>query len=1145
MADYLQAWNEAGAVQTGGGVSSLLDEDKFSVVARYMEDRAGMTEADYSREEIRDSFVNAMRGFNAGNSVDVVQEMSYLYRGEGDELTQRRNTAAGAYDLWDSLDGAFTDSTIGEKADAVGDYARAIILDPVNIVSLGIGKLGAAAATKGSTQALKVLAQQAGKTAAQQATKRGLSAAAAKQEGRIVARRALETALMETPQGAAITRRGGIADVLTTGAADVASGIGVDAGMQKVDRMTGRSEEYDAGRGALSGVGGILGAGIAGAMVARRGSTGVVNTTNEFARSNETIEAATKRLLDEEGNIKAAALAAELDVKKAQEALSEFLTPFQEYVEQGRFLNESQDPASELYEQATTEAFLTFTRAALHEGGIPIDKLAATQGQRRSGWLVDVIEDPSFPDELYDDLQGALDSYLDRIPGGKQVKLGSWLRENALQASEAGKTLRAQRMAYDLVRAVKEEPAAKLTGDKAFFQAIADAPPTDEVKEGLVTKFQHTFIRMLVTNPATTALNVMGWGQASALQSASDMTRGVLYGGTAILNGLVGRRESYSKFAKKAGHMAALQRTKFRNLADPFGTRDEVLDYLTYRPQAQDAMFRYLSGGVESEDILKELNLLPGEKLSKNGLSKAFDGLQVAYGVSAQDMLTKTQEFAYALDKNIRLKYGKSWSEFMAQDDIATILMDPKKSNYTDYLEVEAGAVEAALGNVYARKYGPKPGDPKSMLKFVAGTIEDARNVPVLGALVPFGQFFNNTVAFMYDYTGANLMISPFIKGFKKFSQDDPMELLTKAAVGWSAIAWATSQEMQNLEDGLAWYESRGGDGKVVNRMYDYPLSFWKMAGRIGAHLERDGEIPEGLYEDFMQKFAGQDVFQNLGEAAAGVQGTIEALASGETGETREAVGNALGAAVSMYASGMTRFADPVNTALAFAEGENYIEPTRNIGSKNLNNSLRYTDRIFDSLIGLENIEGTEGYRVERHRATTDRDAGSAMERVYGVRSVTPGTNIERLFNDVGRPQWKTELRVGNPEAQNIVNEYIFPYLEIRAIELFEGDAWAGMSLKDKEKALEELLGYAKDDVRDMLRNQASGTPLKKAELIYQVTGLRSRGRAVYNETLADFGVDEDELGTLDEKQLEMLIWFIGENADMKKDRMDDILGES
>lgn len=1149
MADYLQAYKLAQVssqdVSTPEGarsigVSNLLDEDYFPVVSRYMEDRAGMTERDYSREEIRDAFVNSMRGFNAGNSIDVVQEMSYLYRGEGEELNQRRQLAGDAYTLWDSLGGAFAQgTTVGEKADAVKDYAAALVLDPVNVVSLGIGKLAAQGATRGSTQVLKVLAQQAGKTASQQAVKRGATQAVARQEGRIAAQRALQQSMLSA-EGKAIGKRGAIADITATGATDSAVGVGVDAGIQKVDQMTGRSDGYDVSQGLISAAGGVLGAGIAGGMVALRGTSGIVNTTDSWVRSNETLDAAAKRLV-KNGKVDPKAVNEALDVDAMRKAMDEFLTPFDELVEQGRFLEEAGDGAAEVFDMGEATSFFKALDAIFEEAGVPIDRLLKSAGQRRTGWYIDTIMDESFPKEVRDQLQATVDKISSKVPGAPKVELEEYLKLGALKVSEGAKMMQAMSTAARTAKSSGKDPS-KLTGKQALNDALGDAPPTDEVKEGIISRMQHTYIRMLVTNPATTALNVMGWGQASTLQSLSDTLRGTLYGGTAILNGLVGRKESYSKFSSKAKHMYGLQRQKFRNLADPFGTRDEVLDYLTYRPESQNALFRYLSGGVESEDIMKELNLLPGETLSKSGLKKAFDGLQVAYGVSAQDMLTKTQEFAYSLDKNIRLKYGMSWQEFMGQDDIADILMNPKKSNFKDYLEVEAGAVESALGNVYARKYGPKPGESASLLKFVAGTIEDMRNKPILGALVPFGQFFNNTVAFMYDYTGANLVISPFTKGYKNI--DDPMELLTKAAVGWSAFTWATSQEMENLEAGLAWHESRGSDGKVTTRLYDYPLSFWKMAGRIGAHVERDGAVPEGLFEEFMQKFAGQDVFRNLGEAAAGVQAAIQSFASGEEGEGAKAVGQALSASVGMYASGFTRFADPVNTALAFAEGENYIQPARNIGNKNLNNALRYTDRIFDQIIGLENIPGTEGYRVEKEVATTDRDTGASLERVFGVRSVSPATNIQRLFNDIGRPQWQTEIRVGNPEAQNIVNEYIFPYLELRATEMFEDGRWETLTLNQKSEVLKDLIGLARDDVKAMMKGQVSGSDLSKTELIYSINGQRSRGRKNFDDTLKSFGVSEDELFRLEEQQLELLLWFLKENKDQDKDFIDKLLGE-
>ena len=61
MSNYMDAFNKAREEQYGTGssasgnnnVSSLLEDDKFSVLSEYMRDKTGMTEDEYSREEIR------------------------------------------------------------------------------------------------------------------------------------------------------------------------------------------------------------------------------------------------------------------------------------------------------------------------------------------------------------------------------------------------------------------------------------------------------------------------------------------------------------------------------------------------------------------------------------------------------------------------------------------------------------------------------------------------------------------------------------------------------------------------------------------------------------------------------------------------------------------------------------------------------------------------------------------------------------------------------------------------------------------------------------------------------------------------------------------------------------------------------------
>ena len=1128
--DYMSQLDETPSY-TGGGVNSLLNEDKYKPMAEYMEDRYGMTEEDYSREEIRDAFVNGMRGFNAGNSIDLATELDHLYRGDSAELNKRREIAGRAYDVWDSLSGAFSkDNTFGQKADAAKDYAKSMILDPVNIVSLGVGKFAAQGATKGAAQSLKVLAQKAAAAAAKEAVKKGVKGKALE----AVKTRAFQRAMSEglKTMSPKVAKRGIIADVTAAGITDVGINVGLDFGLQKADQLTGRSEEYDVTQGIIAGVGGALGAGISGSVALLRGTGGLPSATENLVRSEDLLEKAANL-----ARTKPAVVAGSINVPKARRTLDATADNFRKYVEQGRFLSEGGDVAAELYTRESQQVFMAVLQKTLEDGGIPMSRLRGkSKDFRINAWYKNVVDSPRFPPELRERLQQSLEDIVGSIPGEPKPELSNWLNVNAERVSEAAGIMRATRATADMLKALGINPG-KATAEEAIDAVTGGAPKgvRKTISEGFL-KAQNIFIRMLVTNPATTALNVVGWAQASSLSSFGNVLRGTLYGSTAVLNGLVGRKTSYSKFADQAKLSFGLEYQKFRNLVDPQGTRDQVLDYLAYRPEAQDAMFRYLAGGVDSEDVLKELNLVPGETLTKNGVQKAFDALQVAYGVTTQDMLTKTQEFAYMLDKQIRLKYGQSWADFMKRDDIADILMNPKVTDYTDYMKIEATAVEDALRNVFALKMGDRKSN--NPVERVAAMIEEARSIPVIGAMVPFGQFFNNTVSFMADHVGIGLVYNFASKGTR-----DPFELVLKAAVGMSVIGWAASQELENMEEGLSWDQERQDDGQVVTRIYDFPLSFWKMAGRIAAHIQRDGEIPLGIYEDFTQKFAGEDLFGNLGDAAEGTMNAIQAFASGSTGEGKQLFQEAVSASMGMYLSGMTRFLDPINTALAFAEGEDYVAPTRSIGNKGLNNAIRYTDRIFDNLIGLENMPfDASGYDVERMDPLTGEAVrgGSSLARIVGVRTEDPASNIQKIFNEVGRPQWKTELRIDNDEAQQTFNEFIYPYLEYRATQLMEGSKWGKASMAMKQEYLTQLIKEARSEVKEIMKGATSDSKNKKVSLIWDINGQKSSSSRVFKEVLDDFGTSEKDLADLDEPQLELLLWFLkerqaGRREDLKK----------
>jgi len=1118
-------------------VSNLLDEDKFSRAAAYMEDRSGMTEEDYSREEIRDAYVNAMRKFNSGNSIAVVQEMDHLYRGEGSELDSRRATAASAYELWDSLGGAFNENTTaGEKLDAVGDYARSLILDPVNAVSLGFGKAGGALATRGATQSLKAIARGAGEAASSSALSRGATREVASQAATQAQSRVMTRGFQElgTEAGQTAGRRRAVGDILGSSALDSAAGVAADAGIQSVDRMVGRQEGYNATQGAISALGGVVGGGLQGGLLLTRG-WGPTNTAGtNLQRGEEKFEEALKRVGEAESA--AARVAETQEDEVVQQSLRNFLTPFEDLVAAGRGVD------AEGISPVEFAKFYGGLKSFFNDAGIPIDSLNARLGQRRAGWYNDVIKDENFPSEWRGQIETLVDGVFQNADG-KVLDLDEIMAKGAEVASVSGSVL------------------GSLGAAKRSRAFIPDGTPDDEVVGAAVrsmttskeldgpsgfkqwsSNFQNGFIRMLVTHPTTTALNVVGWAQASAMQSTVDMVKGTLYGGYSVLKYAGGDAIGAAEYRRLAGNTYKAQVNKFRNLVNPQGTKEETLDFLTHRPEAQKAMFSYLSGGVDNGDMVTKLNrIIDDAPDTRTGVTKAMDAMQVMYGVTAQDMLTKSQEFMYALDMNIRNKYNMSYNEFMQRPDIFTLLKDPQKgASYQEFMEIEALSVEQALGNVFARKYGQR--NSGTNLEFVADLLEEARNVPVIGALLPFGQFFNNSIVFMADHTGISLALKPYTKTSKS-----NMELLTRAAAGYSLIAVATLKEMENLEEGLAWHEERNSDGRVVSRMYDFPLSFWKIIGRMGAHLTRpgDGVIPAPLATEFLAKFTLPSVTRGLGDAAGGVQELFTDVISGEA-ELIDAVTVSLSSTVNLYSSGGTRFLDPINTALAFSEGEDYVAPSRNIGNKHLNNALRYTDQIVDSIVGLENIPGVgediaKAYSTQNYNAINGRNIGVNAGRIFGSREVVPTSSIGRLYNDIGKPQWQVNLPRDNPEMLEIYEQHLFPLLEYHADTVLENGRWEAMGLAGKEAMLREIMTRARKDIKDSFAAVPSG-PRAEANLIININNLKGSGRQAFEQMMDVFETSEADLGDLSIPQLQLLYDSIKDVQDVHRDTRDSAL---
>jgi len=1110
-------------------IETLSLDDNYNVIKDYMSDRFGMEETEYDKRKIIDSYINQMRKFNAGQSVVALTELTHLNSGEGDELDARRAKAAQAYKLFDSLGGAFSkDRTLGEKLDAVGDYARAIVVDPVNLVSLGVGKLFAAGGSRVAIQGAKQVAFRAGRLAANNAAKQGLKKTAVERIQRETTQRALQQALQKSKRKVILDKADRKAIYGSLGF-DMAAAGGVDLTQQQAEVTSGFKDDLDFFQAGLSTATGALGGGLQLGLIAVSKKKNIPLASIELHRSSE-IQKDLDNTLNSVSKKRRKEILASGDVTQALLKLKESTSRWAQKVADGKELAKvSDDPKASIdydtdfavmFFNGKKDAQLERTDAAGFEGLVQI---LAKAGYRQpfdmnfTDFLGNAFEDLSKENkkivlEAYDILKQSSDQL-------KDFNFEEFIKLDAAAVSEGGRILQVKSQGKQLFTKLGlEDPSPEQIAD-----AIVDPvnkTTYEKVKTGAID-FQSLLIRSIITHPGTTALNILGWKAATINQSISDMIRASLYSGNALIKTVAGNTEDAAKYKKMAVSMMDLQRQKVRNMVDPYGTKDTILDYMAVRPEAQREIFRYLNGGVEVKGILDEFELNPDKIKDKNFVQKTNEMFETLYAVKAQDFITKTQEFAYAIDKQVRIKYGKTFAEFLQDDELVKYLSQPGTDMFKEFAEIEARAVQDALRNTFSKKYGGNDG----YLQKLANGIEEVRNVPGIGVLAPFGQFWNNSVAFMFDHSGISL-INKYVTraGGEAAQKRDTLDLITKSAVGYSALAIGTYKQMQNLEEGLAWYEDRDADGSVRSYLYEYPRNVPMLMGRMGAHLVRDGAVPQDLLKAFGDNFGTRALTRDFGDAYGAVIKGFQIAADLEDQEVLDLTGQFLGEIVSQYVSGFTRRLEPVNQTIAMLKGEDYEVVDKKQGTKWINDSLRYTDEIFSSI-----KEGKD----KKEKALSDEPMPVPIGKLVGYREVQPSSTIQKLFNDIGRPEWDTGIRNKSPEAINHYNKYVRPQIEMLADVVLYNNDWDSMSLKEKQNSVKAILRVANKNTKKVLKKSLDPDE-KKTSLIFSIKGASSKQSL--RKALEYFDVSEKDLFDLDVNQLYIL-------EDMVKRFQKDIRG--
>lgn len=1103
--------------------NDLVKDEFFKPIQDYMVDRFGTHMQDVDREELVGMFTNNMRGFAGGNSVRSINEITYLNEVGDDQ--ERLSKAGEAYALFEGMQGLTGDTSTGEKAEVVWDYARSAVVDPINLLGLGLGKVATGTGFKAGSQLAMIAAKQAFKKKLATELGKGVAEVAAKETAQKFAERVFRAQSQKaiTQTNIKIAQRQVIEKAATTnlqrmttstalkeaavvGTFESAVAAGTDYLYQDAMLRTKVQDEYNVYQTGLSAVVGLVAGGLSGML----GNVGA---------GKSKLVAPSPLKTSGKGNTSISKLFTQTTTNAAGQPAT---PPMKGALRMGDWMKDVAR-GRELTDQ-DNEFFLTMILGNDEKGLKGLGQILLEDGyvwvrrskdDKVSNWIGDIIKqaDPQDAKKFLDEFTKA--TGIDMVDG-KKLTVGAFADTFKKKMSDSGRLLNSvSQMAKLLGRDPKTftlddyarvvlgggvEDITTTIGGKASAVGAKLGKTVDNIINRDLPDFQNNVIRLMVSNLSTTALNVTGYAAMTGLNSAADITRAVLYGGKAGLL-LAADPAAAKKAGIEARDILRNQLQKARNTLDVNTTYETFLRYAQVRPDAMRQLTAVLPGGVESlEKLAKGFD--PSKPLLTMKANQAVDVIQRINLVSAQDGITKAIEFTSQLDKFLRRSredggFGMSWNEFFSNPNHTKEMLSDR------YVKLEAMAVDNTLKTVFSKSY-----KGKGAIGEIAGIIEDARNIPGIGLLVPFGRFFNNTVAMMYEGTGVLPMVS---KALGKRPTEGWDELTSKALVSWSLIGIMAQREQDYIKMGLGWSEEIDeSTGEVVDERYEFPYGAYKAAARLVAHYQTDVEVPAALGAQLTDQFFGQ-LTRQLGEAGTGLTGLFEALISDEGPGLAKTLGETIGSIPSQALSGITRPLEPLNVAVGLARDEEFYTPDRKQGNKILNESLRYVDQFVAAALG-ENLAPPK-YSAAEGQPTVQ--ASRLVSTTRGSRL----TNTERVMNSIGLPGFKANMASLSEPADNRFNQLFNTLIEDNAGALFDSKKFQNGDLETKQMLWTKLLNDTRKSVKGYMGRIAAGNGDGALLKMLDISGFP---KLRVQRTMEDLGFDrpidelsEEELYTL------------------------------
>ena len=1097
----------------------LTQRQYLQPIRDYMIERKGVDYKDIADEKVVDDFVQHMRYFNA-NTISTANEARFVSK--ADENT--KNKARRAYEIYDNLGNVFQNDGALGAVDGVKDYVFAAAKDPTNYLGLitgGIARAGAAGVTFTGKRAVRETVRRA----YQEAYKDGASKTAAKkagiEAGKIAAKRAISKgATSEAADKAAgeVTRRvalenrralarkaakaeqdklfttAGTKSLYATTALDSTFAVLQDIQAQKTLLKAGAQEKYSL---LQTGFSSLLG-GVAGA--AQLGFGKFRGVSNLEADEDATLKNITNAIIEDVQPI--------LDkqaTKEAADAMIASAKAWKEKADAGKKQFGQVMPAELVKNMIFGDAWDGTPQTI---GGIAKvmkdNDLKLSRKTTISDLMTNVVRnmDDDLLEEINDQIKGAGITFGDL--SGNQVQLSQLL---AGKISDAGATLN---VASQLRRTLDTSiVAAQDAISDTMDSVVAKEAVKGELKRAESLRYgQSVWKRMLVSSPATTAVNVFGFGQFYIGQTMADIFNSGLLGAKGLGQMYTNPKEATRTFQQMRAY-TAIQGQKMRNLLDPYTTHDQYMKFLSKNKDIQKILFETYAGGVEA--TAKRYNINPDGSMVKATEAIANASAQIT-GVRIQDSFTKSQMFMTEMDKYLRLSKGKTLTEAM-NDETIDIGED-----------VIYAAIDSTLKSVYAKDYTTND----QLLNGVAKLVEGISNTPGLGFILPFGRFMNNVVASAYQW-------SPFagfsvVKDFATRSARGGKQLTDQEAVGrWlvgsTALGLAAAYDEDRQRKGLGVFEVDAGGGTIVDAKNTFPFSIFLATGRAVNLAAKGQPVPRELSTEVLTQLAVGQVARDVqfGNDLLNAMDTVFNFDEGQRGASTDAFLKATGNVV----AGVTRPLDVVNKLTGYVMGNDGAKDVRQAEGMNIftQSATKYMDNILESFVDKTDSITGEQLRVATREGEVYDPA--PLARIFGL-TVKPGrTAVEKAYSMTDMFPWTANERTRIPEYDRVFNDFLAPILEREVQSLLDNPAFKNANVTQQRGMLKKKVSNVKREVRDHIRTGHLGAEESRLSYAAKIEGKpKETKREAMKMANEQFGID-GKLEDMNFRELGIILEYV------------------